>query len=166
MAKRAIKSNIIAEATTNNTILGTFTGKCCDAAVVNNNDMKLDRELFEKLIKSEEYKDAMEHRYYIGFLGHPEDPNCQDFKDGCIVMTSMEIKDNDEIYGTSAAEDFEYEKEIIEDELHRLQWLKAIALKGCDKKEEALSVLNDLRKIKGEYQLKADSLYKELKNEK
>ncbi len=100
MAKRAIKSNIIAEATTNNTILGTFTGKCCDAAVVNNNDMKLDRELFEKLIKSEEYKDAMEHRYYIGFLGHPEDPNCQDFKDGCIVMTSMEIKDNDEIYGT------------------------------------------------------------------
>ena len=62
--------------------------------------MKLDRELFEKLIDSDEYKDAMEHRYYIGFLGHPEDPNCQDFKDGCIVMTSMEIKPNDEIYGT------------------------------------------------------------------
>ena len=84
----------------NKTILGTFTGKCCDAAVFNNNDMKLDRELFEKLIDSEEYKDAMEHRYYIGFLGHPEDPNCQDFKDACIVMTSMEIKPNDEIYGT------------------------------------------------------------------
>ena len=100
MAKKAIKSNIIAENTTKGTILGTFTGKCCDAAVVNNNDMKLDRELFEKLLKSDEYKDAMEHRYYIGFLGHPEDPNCQDFKDGCIVMTSMEIKDNDEIYGT------------------------------------------------------------------
>lgn len=66
---------------------------------------------------------------------------------------------------TSAAEDFEYEKEIIEDELHRLQWLKAIALKGCNKREEALSVLDDLRKIKGEYQLKADSLYKKLKNE-
>lgn len=84
----------------NPTILGTFTGKCCDAAVFNNNDMKLDRELFEKLIDSDEYKDAMEHRYYIGFLGHPEDPNCQDFKDACIVMTSMEIKSNDEIYGT------------------------------------------------------------------
>lgn len=82
------------------TILGTFTGKCCDAAVFNNNDMKLDRELFEKLIDSDEYKDAMEHRYYIGFLGHPEDPNCQDFKDACIVMTDMEIKSNDEIYGT------------------------------------------------------------------
>ena len=100
MAKQAIKSNIVAENTTKTTILGTFTGKCCDAAVVNNNDMKLDRELFENLLKSDEYKDAMEHRYYIGFLGHPEDPNCQDFKDGCIVMTSMEIRDNDEIYGT------------------------------------------------------------------
>ena len=100
MAKKVIKSNIIAEDTTNNTILGTFTGKCCDAAVVNNNDMKLDRELFEKLIDSDEYKDAMEHRYYIGFLGHPKDPNCQDFKDACIVMTSMEIKSNDEVYGT------------------------------------------------------------------
>lgn len=100
MAKRRIKSNTIAMSTDNSTILGTFTGKCCDAAVVNNNDMKLDRELFEKLIDSDEYKDAMKHRYYIGFLGHPEDPNCQDFKDACIVMTSMEIKDNDEVFGT------------------------------------------------------------------
>ena len=99
MAKQTIKAETT-ELKKNSTILGTFTGKCCDAAVVNNNDMKLDRELFEKLIGSEEYKDAMEHRYYIGFLGHPEDPNCQDFKDGCIVMTSMEIKDNDEIFGT------------------------------------------------------------------
>ena len=100
MAKKAIKSNIIAEDVTGGVVLGTFTGKCCDAAVVNNNDMKLDRELFENLINSEEYKDAMEHRYYIGFLGHPEDPNCQDFKDACIIMTSMELKDNDEVYGT------------------------------------------------------------------
>lgn len=99
MARKPIKSNTI-ELNGGKTILGTFTGKCCDAAVVNNNDMKLDRELFEKLIDSEEYKDAMEHRYYIGFLGHPEDPNCQDFKDGCIVMTDMEIRDNDEIFGT------------------------------------------------------------------
>lgn len=96
----ARKINASSDTTNENTILGTFTGKCCDAAVVNNNDMKLNRELFEKLIASDEYKDAMEHRYYIGFLGHPEDPNCQDFKDACIVMTDMEIKSNDEIYGT------------------------------------------------------------------
>ena len=99
MAKRRIKSNT-ATVEVGNTLLGTFTGKCCDAGVVNNNDMKLNRELFEKLLASDEYKEGMEHRYYIGFLGHPEDPNCQDFKDACIVMTDMEIKDNDEIYGT------------------------------------------------------------------
>ena len=97
MAKRAIKSSI-GKANSNGAILGTYTGKCCDAAVVNNNEMKLNRELFEKLLASDEYKDAMEHRYYIGFLGHPEDPNCQDFKNGCIIMTSMEIKDNDEVF--------------------------------------------------------------------
>jgi len=98
MAKKSVK----AETTSikNNAVLGTYTGKCCDAAVVNNNDMKLDRELFEKLIDSDEYKDGMENGYYIGYLGHPEDPNCQDFKNGCIVMKSMEIKPNDEIFGT------------------------------------------------------------------
>ena len=100
MAKKRIVKASTTELGNGKTILGTFTGKCCDAAVFNNNSMKLDRELFEKLMDSDEYKDGMEHRYYIGFLGHPEDPNCQDFKDACIVMTSMEIKPNDEVYGT------------------------------------------------------------------
>lgn len=98
MAKKSVKAETTA--IKNSAVIGTYTGKCCDAAVVNNNDMKLDRALFEKLIDSDEYKDAMEHGYYIGFLGHPEDPNCQDFKNGCIIMKSMEIKSNDEIYGT------------------------------------------------------------------
>lgn len=100
MAKKKRIVRATSEVKDTKTVLGTFTGKCCDAAVFNNNDMKLNRELFENLINSDEYKDAMEHRYYIGFLGHPEDPNCQDFKDACIVMTDMEIKSNDEIYGT------------------------------------------------------------------
>ena len=99
MATKTIKAETTT-LTNNPAILGTYSGKCCDAAVFNNNDMKLDRELFEKLIDSEEYKDAMAHGYYIGFLGHPEDPNCQDFKNACIVMRDMEIKANDEIYGT------------------------------------------------------------------
>ena len=100
MANKAVTSNIVADIPAKKgTVLGTFSGKCCDAAVFNNNDMKLNRELFEKLLASEEYKDALEHGYYIGFLGHPEDPNCQEFEKGCIVMTSMELKDNDEVYG-------------------------------------------------------------------
>ena len=98
MAKKATVVSM-QEAKTSS-ILGTFTGKCCDAAVFNNNSMKLNRELFENLLNSDEYKDAVAHGYYIGFLGHPEDPGCQDFKDACIVLKSMELKENDEIYGT------------------------------------------------------------------
>ena len=98
MAKKATVVSM-QEAKTSS-ILGTFTGKCCDAAVFNNNSMKLNRELFENLLSSDEYKDAVAHGYYIGFLGHPEDPGCQDFKDACIVLKSMELKSNDEIFGT------------------------------------------------------------------
>ena len=82
------------------TVIGTFTGKCCDGNVFNNNDMKLSVELFRKLFASDEYKQAMENRYYIGFLGHPADPNCMDFKDACIVMTNCWLDDNGEVFGT------------------------------------------------------------------
>ena len=44
-------------------VLGTFTGKCCDSNVFNNNDMHLSRELFEKLMASDEYKRAMDNRH-------------------------------------------------------------------------------------------------------
>ena len=90
----------IMSATIGSSILGTFTGKCCDAAVFNNNDMKLNRELFENLFASDEYKDAIKRGYYIGFLGHPEDPACQDFEHACIVMKECHITDDDEIEGT------------------------------------------------------------------
>ena len=80
-------------------ILGTFTGKCCDATVSNNNDMFLGKELFEKIFNSEDYKRAIKNRYYIGFLGHPEDPGCMDFEHACIVMTDCWIDDNGEVYG-------------------------------------------------------------------
>lgn len=81
-------------------ILGTFTGKCGDSTVMNHNEMFLGRELFEKLFASDEYKLAMERRHYIGFLGHPEDPGCQEFKDACIVMTECHIEPNGDIVGT------------------------------------------------------------------
>lgn len=81
-------------------ILGKFIGKCCDSNVFNNNDMHLSRELFEKLIDSDEYKRAMENHHYLGFAGHPQDSDCQDFEHACIVMTDMKILDNGEIEGT------------------------------------------------------------------
>lgn len=81
-------------------VIGQFVGKCCDSDVFNNNDMNLSKQLFENLFASEEYKRAMDNRHYIGFLGHPEDPNCMDFKDACIVMTDCKLDDNGEIIGT------------------------------------------------------------------
>ena len=81
-------------------VIGQFTGKCCDANVVNNNDMHLGKELFENLFASEEFKTALKNGHYIGFAGHPEDPGCQDFKDACIVMTDCYMDDNGEVFGT------------------------------------------------------------------
>ena len=78
-------------------ILGKFSGKSCDSNVFNNNDMHLCRELFENVIASDEYKDAIERGHYIGYLGHPEDPACQEFQNACIVMTDMKIEENGDI---------------------------------------------------------------------
>jgi len=78
-------------------ILGTYSGKSCDSNVFNNNDMHLGRELFENVIASQEYKDGIARGHYIGFLGHPEDPGCQDFQNACIVMTSMALEDSGDV---------------------------------------------------------------------
>ena len=60
--------------------------------------MHLGRELFENVIASDEYKDAIARGHYIGYLGHPEDPACQDFQNACIVMTAMNIEENGDIH--------------------------------------------------------------------
>lgn len=79
-------------------ILGKFSGKACDSNVFNNNDMLLNRELFENVLASDEYKDGIERGHYIGYLGHPEDPGCQEFQNACIVMTSMSLENNGDVH--------------------------------------------------------------------
>ncbi len=81
----------------NSSVIGTYTGKSANGDVMNNNSMRLSRELFEKLFASKEYKQAMANKHYIGFLGHPEDPNCMDFKQACIVMTECHLEDNGDV---------------------------------------------------------------------
>lgn len=109
MAVKPVKSQVtkivaadikVPEDTKNGSILGTYTGKCCDAAVFNNNGMKLDKDLFQNLFESDEYKRAMKYGHYIGFLGHPEDPECQDYKHCCIVMRDLKLLENGELEGT------------------------------------------------------------------
>ena len=81
-------------------IIGKYVGKCCDANVMNNNGMILNRKLFQNIINSTEYKDAIKRGHYIGYLGHPEDPGCMDYMNGCIVMRDMKMDANGEIEGT------------------------------------------------------------------
>lgn len=81
-------------------ILGTYEGECADADITNKNGLDITREVWEAVFNSTEYAEAIERGWYIGFLGHPEDPGCQDFEHACIVMTSGRIEDNGKIYGT------------------------------------------------------------------
>lgn len=81
------------------TILGQFDGECLVLDKINNNGWEMDNELWEKLLDSEEYETAIKHGWYIGYLGHPEDPNCMDFEHACIVLRSLELKNNGKLYG-------------------------------------------------------------------
>lgn len=97
--KTEVKAEAVASENKKPAVLGVFTGKCCDSNILNHNDMHLSRELFEKLMESDEYKRAMANKHYIGYAGHPEDSDCQDFEHACIVMTDMRIADNGDIEG-------------------------------------------------------------------
>lgn len=84
---------------TNKSILGQFSGECADASITNLNGLDITREVWEYVFNSDDFKKAIDLGWYIGFLGHPEDPNCMDFKNACIVMTEGSIDDNDKVYG-------------------------------------------------------------------
>lgn len=80
-------------------ILGTYEGECADSNITNLNGLDITREVWENVFASDEYKQAIDLGFYIGFLGHPEDPNCMDFEHACIVMTEGHIDNNGKIYG-------------------------------------------------------------------
>lgn len=79
-------------------ILGTYSGEAADATITNLNGMDITREVWENVFASDEYKRGLELGHYIGYLGHPEDPGCQEFEKGCIVMTHGEIQDDGIVY--------------------------------------------------------------------
>lgn len=81
------------------TIIGTYSGEVLDARITNNNGLDITDEVIHTVLESDDYKQGIENGWFIGFLGHPEDPNCMDFKNGCIVMTDMSIDDNGKVYG-------------------------------------------------------------------
>lgn len=80
-------------------ILGTFEGECADADITNLNGLDITRPVWENVFNSEDFKQGIELGWYIGFLGHPEDPNCMDFRNACIVMTDGRIDGDGKVYG-------------------------------------------------------------------
>lgn len=80
-------------------ILGSFEGECADATITNLNGLDITREVWENVFDSDEYKKAIDNGWYIGYLGHPEDPSCMDFEHACIVMTEGHIDSSGKIYG-------------------------------------------------------------------
>lgn len=94
--KEKIKSAV---ASAKKALLGTYEGECADSTITNKNGMDITRPVWETVFASDEYKKAIELGHYIGYLGHPEDPNCMDFKNACIVMTEGHIDPNGKVYG-------------------------------------------------------------------
>lgn len=80
-------------------ILGKYSGECADANITNLNGLDITREVWENTFSSDEFHKGIELGHYIGFLGHPSDPGCQDFEHACIVMTEGHIDDSGKVYG-------------------------------------------------------------------
>ena len=100
MKPTKVESDVTIRNPQKSSIIGTFKGKCADS-IENNNSMLLDKDLWRNLINSDDYKSYKEKGMYIGFLGHPEDPGCQDFKDACIILRDIEFdEDTGEVFGT------------------------------------------------------------------
>lgn len=83
----------------NHAILGVYEGECADATITNKNGMDITRPVWENVFASEDYAQAIELGWYIGFLGHPDDPNCMDFEHACIVMTEGSIDSRGKVTG-------------------------------------------------------------------
>ena len=94
---RAIKA--VDEQVSNPTILGVYEGECADADITNENGLDITRDVWKNTFESEDYQKGIEHGWFIGFLGHPDDPGCQDFQQGCIVMTEGHIDESGKVYG-------------------------------------------------------------------
>lgn len=100
-SKNRSKSNIKAanSSVPKFSILGTYEGECADANITNLNGLDITVPVWENVFNSDDYAQAIKLGWYIGFLGHPEDPNCMDFEHACIVMTEGHIDPNGKVYG-------------------------------------------------------------------
>lgn len=100
MKPTKVESDVTIRNPQKSSIIGTFKGKCADS-IENNNSMLLDKALWINIKNSDEFKSYRDKGMYIGFLGHPEDPGCQDFKNACIILRDLDIDESTgEVFGT------------------------------------------------------------------
>lgn len=79
-------------------ILGTYEGESMDTTITNNNGLDITSEVIEVVLDSDDYARGIEYGWFIGFLGHPADPNCMDFQQGCIVLKEMKLLPNGKVH--------------------------------------------------------------------
>lgn len=80
-------------------VIGVFEGECADANITNNNGLDIVREVWEDLFASDQFARGIKYGWFIGFLGHPAQPDCMDYKHGCIVMTEGHIEPDGKVKG-------------------------------------------------------------------
>lgn len=97
---RKIQADEMEENVKHSTVIGQFEGMCADADITNENGLDITREVWETVFASDIYKKAIDLGWYIGYLGHPEDPNCMEFQNACIVMREGHIDNDGKVYGT------------------------------------------------------------------
>lgn len=103
MASKNVKNVKAAEETltSNTSILGTWEGKACDTKVVNNNGMFLNDELFDNILKSDEYKNGIKNRWYFTYLGHPDEVDAgKDDKDVVGLLKDVRKEANGDIWAS------------------------------------------------------------------
>lgn len=98
-----MKSNIknkssVSAATSSRPIIGHYSGESMDTTITNNNGLDITADVIINVLDSDDYARGIEYGWFIGFLGHPEDPNCMDFQNGCIVLKDMTLQDNGKVY--------------------------------------------------------------------
>lgn len=96
--KKKIVSDIESKPSKNH-IIGVFEGECADSNITNLNGLDITKPVWENVFASEEFEKGIDMGWYLGFLGHPDDVNCMDFRNACIVMTEGRIDDNGKVYG-------------------------------------------------------------------
>lgn len=86
----------------NASVLGYYEGECMDTNITNLNGLDIGKKVMETVLASDDYKKGIKEGWYLGFLGHPEDPQCQDFKNACIKMLEGHMSEDGKVYGKFA----------------------------------------------------------------